>query len=208
MPTTDTKSASDHQRVQNYSLGASSHARVGDALIEKGERFYIVETSERLLAKQSAEGGGYQAIEGERYLVMSSDSADGGFYVGGADRKDVAVKINKEGKLLSSDVFYLRDGQWTANSIFKVGTVGEPVFEAVQSTRQLAPQSHRESLRYQGLEGESIRLLYQKYKGGAEIESKDLSFNVSSHNIVRFNNYRLQVKSATRDAIEYVVLTD
>lgn len=204
------KQSSDHELIQSYSLGDNATTTVGQAMIEKGEKFYIDLSSEQLMARVSRQQGGYKIAANEQYPVRARDNTDGGFYVSGSDRKDVAVKIDEQGRLLSPHMFYLREGQWQENTIFQVGEAEEQLFEAIETKRELAPQSHREELLYQGLEADSIRLEYRAYKGDAKepIDSEVISFNVAEHNIIRFRTYRFQIKSADDQQIKYIVLTD
>ena len=207
---TNPKQGGDQERIQSYSLGDNATTAVGQAMIEKGEKFYIDLSSEQLMARVSRQQGGYKIAANEQYPVRARDNADGGFYVGGSDRKDVAVKIDEQGRLLSPHMFYLREGQWQENTIFQVGEAEEQLFEAIETKRELAPQSHREVLLYQGLEADSIKLEYRAYKGDAEepSDSEVISFNVAQHNIIRFRSYRFQIKSADDQQIKYIVLTD
>lgn len=207
---TSPKQGRDQELIQNYSLGDNATTAVGQAMIEKGERFYIDMSSEQLMARVSRQQGGYKIAANEQYAVRARDNTDGGFYVGGSERKDVAVKIDEQGRLLSQHMFYLREGQWQENTIFQVGEAAEQLFEAIETKRELAPQSHREVLLYQGLEADSIKLEYRAYKGDAvePSDSEVISFNVAQHNIIRFRSYRFQIKSADDQQIKYIVLTD
>lgn len=204
------KPSSNHELIQNYSLGANATATVGQAMIEKGEKFFIDLSSEQLTAKSKRQQGGYTITANEQYPIKARDNTDGGYYVGGADRKDVAIKIDAQGRLLSPHIFYLREGKWQENTIFQVGEVEEQLFEAVETKREVAPQSHRHVLLYQGLEADSIKLEYREFKGNATepSDSEVISFNVAEHNIIRFRRYRFQVSGADHEQIKYTVLTD
>ena len=204
------KQGSNQELIQNYSIGDNATTTVGQAMIEKGEKFYIDLSSERLTARVSRQQGAYNISANEQYLVRARDNIDGGFYVGGSDRKDVAVKIDEQGRLLNSHMFYLREGQWKENTIFQIGEVEEQLFEAIETKRELAPQSHREVLLYQGLEADSIKLEYRAYKGNmqAPSDSEVISFNLAEHDIIRFRSYRFHIKGADNQKIQFVVLTD
>ena len=204
------KQSNNQELIQNYKLGDNATASVGQAMVEKGERFFIELSSEQLMARVSRQQGGYKIAANEQYPVRARDNTDGGYYVGGADRKDVAIKIDEQGRLLSPHMFYLREGRWQENTIFQVGEAKEQLFEAIETKRELAPQSHREVLLFQGLEADSIQLEYRAFKGGATepSDSEVISFNVAEHNIIRFRSYRFQIKSADNKQIKYIVLTD
>lgn len=200
----------DQTQVQSYQIGETATASVGQTLLEKGENFFVEKSSDRLTATSDRNQGGYKVSANEQYPLKARDNNDGGFYMGGADRKDVAVKIDEQGRLLSPHVYFLRAGQWQENTIFKVGDTGEKLFEAVQTEKLLAPQSHRQELVFLGVSDENIKLQFSEYKGAAAKphKSQELVYSVAKHDIIRFRNYRIQIKSASDQRIEYTVLTD
>lgn len=201
----------EQEKIQNYEIGVPRKVYVGGNIIEKGDLEYTVSAEGKYRALLSRTFGPFSIAEGKLYEAMYVDQEDGSLYI----KIDTTfgaggVKVNKNGELQDSHVFYHNIGGWQGHPTNTVGTVGERIFERVATSRIYSPESFKVEIIYLGLSGADLKASYREYKNDIARPAfyQDLSYNLKDSSIIRYKNFRINILRATNEELECVVLED
>lgn len=201
----------EQEKIQNYEIGEPRKVYVGDNIIEKGNLEYSVSAEGKYRALLSRTFGPFSITEGKLYEAMYVDQKDGSLYVK-TDSTFVpgGLKVNENGELQDSHVFYHNFGGWQGHPTNTVGTVGEQIFERVATSRIYSPESFKVEIIYLGLSGTDLKASYREYKNDIARPAfyQDLSYNLKDNSIIRYKNFRINILRATNEELECVVLED
>lgn len=203
---------------QNYEKDKVHKALVGEPLVSK-IKGYLQKC--KTLTKTHA--GQYITKRGKEYEIRYENVEDKGFYIHvdcQGNYSDCGVgyyKIDKNGAILSRHPYYDYYGDWYVvndlsikNDSNQTVEKGTKIFEPLVSITY-SENSYRMELIYSGVDGDNINLKYKKYISEFEIVSsqQQLSYTLNkNNNIVKFRNFEIKIKEATKQYVKYIVLSD
>lgn len=193
-----------NEKRKNYTVGLTKIAFVGEAIIENCDYKYIVTSASAYKAIKDA---GRHIRVGSVHPVIGTDSKGEGLYIL-YYAQNTGIRISFDGILLDEHMFYYNLGGWQNHLMVNVGgSVGEKMFEAVETTKKLSDDSFKVELIYTGFDGSNIKVAYREYKNDLARPAfyQDMTYNISKSKTIRYKNYRILVMKATNEEIEYVV---
>ena len=199
-----------HEDIQNYALGETMRAYVGQAIIEKGSLTYTEVSEGKYRALYTLSAGAFHITQGGLYLAIFVDSNDGGIYVQGDPARNgvFGAKVDRNGYLMNNHMFYYNLGGWQDHALTNIAEVGTKIFEPTPTTKRYSPESFKLELLYLGLAGGDIRVSYREYRDDIARPAffQELTYNLDSSDVIRYRNFRIKVLNATNEEIEYILL--
>lgn len=194
--------------VQNYAIGESQEANIGDSIIEKGRILYKEGSLDEFKAVKNV-GDCYR--KGNLYDVIYKDRKDDSYYVRYCAQREMGVRVDKDGVLLNPYAYYRNTGLWVDHLMIKVDArAGEKLFEPYKDKWSAREGSYKMEIVYSGMSGDNIKATYREYKDDLARPAffQDLVYNLNKSRVIRYKNFKVKILDATNQHIEYVVMED
>lgn len=200
------------ETLKNYDLNKQKSAYVGDSLIESGQADYQIVNDGSFKSLIETGPTAYMLVKGKTYHAIYVDNKDQCLYIQGEKYLlgPAGAKVNQDGILVDSHMFYYNIGGWQGHAGVKIGTPGTKMFEKLPPQRIYSDNTYKEEIVYSGSTGSIINLLYREYKQNlaSPAHYQQLSYDLSKSKIVRFRKYKIKIDNATNEQCTFTVIAD
>ena len=183
---------------QNYQLGVEQTVYVGNDIVLKNNLKYREQSASNYIALEN-----YGEIQkGNIYKPDYIDLDDNGLFIGGYNPRSLngglRIKVNQDGEVIDNSFYYWNMGGFQKH-IEKVHAPVTRLFEPQKEKKIIEEGSFRYQLVYSGMDGNNVKVLYREYKDdfARPAFNQELVYNLENSNIIRYKNYRIEVKNAT-----------